>query len=61
MNNLQFTKTVRSLAEARDIDLAYWYDQLGKQDDDETHCVEITVGLYKTKDFDRIHKRETAC
>jgi hypothetical protein len=52
MEHIQFTKTVHSLAEARDIDLAQWSNQLLEgPGEEENHCIEITVSLYKRKEW----------
>jgi hypothetical protein len=56
MENIQFTKIIRSAEEAKNIDLAYWYNQLAKQEQQNSkydYCTEITVSLHKTMDFSR--------
>jgi hypothetical protein len=56
MENIRFTKTVRSAEEAKNINLAYWYNQLAKQEQQNSkydYYTEITVSLHKTMDFSR--------
>jgi hypothetical protein len=54
LESVQFTKNVRTSAEAEEINLAYWYDQVaGEEAIDNDHCVEITVGVRKSIDLSR--------